>query len=224
VTAGGGRPRAGELASRARLAGGSPVAKPGGAVGDAALGGADPVVELCAFRVGGEEYVIDLRRIREILHLPPITPVPHAPGPFEGVVSLRGEIVPVIDLRRRLRGAGAPERSPEEGGRPPAAPRPGARPKVMVVNVGGRVFGLLVDAVREVVRIRRSQIGPPPLLEATGPHLFLGVCGGREARPGSSPRQAPPPPGRGQLRLLLNVKALFAPTAPPGPPDTHEEP
>ncbi len=154
------------------------------------------VVELCAFRVGSEEYVLDLRRIREILQPLPVTPIPRGPEFLEGVMNLRGEAIPVVDVRKRL-------------GAAPSS----ARPKVLVGNVAGRLLGLLVDAVSEVLRIPRSAIGPPPLL-AAGPRLFLGVCGARE-------RHAASPPGAGareRLRLLLNVKALLEPAAPAAAP------
>lgn len=156
----------------------------------AAPGGQDAVVELCAFRVGEEEYVLDLRRIREILPALPVTPVPRAPEFIEGVVGVRGEVVPIVDVRKRLG----------------VAPRPGGRGKILLATVAGRVLGLVVDAVVEVVRVPRSAIGPAPLL-APGPRLFLGVCGPREAR-------AAPSRGRAQapgIRLLLNVKALLEP-------------
>jgi purine-binding chemotaxis protein CheW len=155
----------------------------------------DGIVELCAFRVGDEEYVIDLRRIREILLPAAITSVPRAPEGIEGVMNLRGDVIPVVDVRKRL------------GVTPPA----GARGKVLVVNIAGRVLGLVVDAVIEVVRTPRSAIGPPPLL-ASGPRLFLGVCGAREGRRGAPPRADGARPTR--LRLLLNVKALLEPEAP----------
>jgi purine-binding chemotaxis protein CheW len=152
----------------------------------------DAIVELCAFRVGDEEYVIDLRRIREIVQPLPIVPVPRAPEFVDGVVNLRGEVLPVVDVRKRLG----------------LTPRPGGRPKVLVVDVAGRILGLVVDGVTEVVRLPRSDIGPPPaLVAAAGPRLFLGVCGaGGERRP---PKGAPQ-----RLRLLLNVKALFEPATP----------
>ena len=105
-------------------------------------------------------------------------------------MNLRGEVIPVVDVRKRLGSASA-----------------SARPKVLVVNVAGRVLGLVVDAVSEVVRIPRSAIGPPPLGGGPYPRLFLGVCGAREARPGSESAR----PGQQRLRLLLNVKALFDP-------------
>ena len=159
---------------------------------------AGPPCELCAFRVGDEEYAIDLRRIREILQPLPVTRVPRAPEFIEGVMDLRGEVVPVVDVRERL-GLG---------------PRPdGGKTKLLVVNVAGRVLALRVDAVLEVVRLPRSAIGPPPpLLLAGGPRLFLGVCRGREQRPGA--RHSALRPAAQRLRLLLNVKALFDPDAP----------
>ncbi len=162
-------------------------------------------VELCAFRVGDEEYVIDLRRIREIVQPLPVTAVPRAPDFVEGVIDLRGEVMPLVDVRRRL---GLP-------------PRPhGARPKVLVVNLAGRALALLVDGVSEVMRIPRSAIGAPPALLAAGGHpLFLGVCAARPDRaPASTQTRRPPDPpapvGGGRLRLLLDVKALLRPSAP----------
>ena len=154
----------------------------------------DAIVELCAFRVGEEEYVLDLRRIREILQPLPITPVPRAPDFIEGVVGLRGEVVPIIDVRKRLG----------------IVPRPGARGKILLVDVAGRALGLVVDGVVEVVRIPRSAIGPAPLL-ASGPRLFLGVCGARDAGAAVTSRGRP---AARRIRLLLNVKALLEPDAP----------
>ncbi len=163
-----------------------------------------PTVELCAFRVGDEEYVIDLRRIREIVQPVPVTAVPQAPEFVEGVIDLRGEVMPLVDVRRRL---GLP-------------PRPaGIRPKVLVVKVAGRVLGLLVDAVNEVVRIPRSAIGPSPVLVSSdGRRLFPGVCAARDGRGaavGVAKRSQEPrePPAPGRLRLLLDVKALLRPAA-----------
>ena len=167
----------------------------------AAAAATDPIVELCAFRVGDEEYVIDLRRIREIIQPLPVIAVPRAPDYVDGVMNLRGEVIPVVDVRKRLG----------------VAPRAGGRAKILVVNVAGRIMGLVVDAVSEVLRIPRSGIGPPPaLLAAAGLRLFLGVCGAREPRRGAgegASRAAAKASGQ-RLRLLLNVKALLEPTTP----------
>ena len=153
---------------------------------------ADPVVELCAFRVCEEEYVVDLKRVREVVPPLPIRHVPRAPETIEGVVELRGEVIPVVDVRRRF-------------GLPAAAAS--RRARLLVIRIEGRVQALLVDAVLEVMRIPRSAIRAAPSLPGSrGPRLFLGACGGTGAD-GASSRS-------GKLRLLLNVKALTEPIGP----------
>lgn len=157
--------------------------------------GADEVAELFTFRIGGEDYAVDIRRVREIIHPLPITPVPRAPAFVEGVVRLRGEVLPVVDVRKRFGLAGQP---------------PGARTKFLVVQVAGRRLALVVDQVADVLRVPRSEIRPAPAFAMPGPRFFLGVCGG-EGTVGVGSRR-PPSPGR--IRLLLNVKALLEPESP----------
>jgi purine-binding chemotaxis protein CheW len=149
----------------------------------------DPVVELCAFAAGEEEYLVDLKRVREIVPPLPITAVPRAPDFVEGVANLRGAVLPVVDVRKRLG----------------VAPRPdGRRTRFLVVQIGTQRVALVVDAVLEVVRLPRSRIPPASGLSgAAGPRLFLGVCGATGSRKGGE-----------RLRLLLNVKALLEPSAP----------
>jgi purine-binding chemotaxis protein CheW len=144
---------------------------------------AQPLAQLCTFRIGGEDYAIDIMRVREIIHPLPITPVPRAPAFVEGVIRLRGDVIPVIDVRKRLALPATPETR---------------KSRFLVVNVAGRRIALVVDEVREVLRLPRSEIRPAPSLGTIGPRFFLGVCGGE--RSGSA------------LRLLLNVKALLDPT------------
>ncbi len=148
-----------------------------------------PLVQLCTFRIGGEDYALDIMRIREIIRPLPITPVPRAPASVEGVVRLRGEVMPVLDVRKRL---GLP-----------ASPAT-RRTRFLVVNVARRRIGLVVDEVCEVIRVPREEIRPaPPLGDERAPRFFLGVCGGDRAGRGGA-----------ALRLLLNVKALLDPTTP----------
>ncbi len=140
------------------------------------------IVQLCAFGVGEQEYVLDVMRIRSIVRPLKITPVPHAPTFLEGMIELRGTVIPVVDMRRRL---GAEVR--------PTGPKA----RMLVVSVSGREVALLVDRVEEVMRIPRSAIQPAPALLVRGSeHFFLGVC---DAGVPDAPR----------LRLLLNVKALL---------------
>jgi purine-binding chemotaxis protein CheW len=109
-------------------------------------------------------------------------------------MNLRGEVIPVVDVRRRF---GLP-----------AAPHT-RKTKYLVAHVAGRVLALVVDAVLEVVRIPRSAIRPaPPPSGSAAPRLFLGVCGG-EPRAEATARGGP-----AKLRLLLNVKALLQPIGP----------
>jgi purine-binding chemotaxis protein CheW len=124
---------------------------------------AEPIVQLCAFVVGSEEYVVDIMRIKEIIAPLKITSVPHAPDFVEGVVNLRGAIIPVVDLRRRLSLPTTPATK---------------KTKYLICTVGGRRVGLVVDAVTEVIRIPKSAIKrTPSLLAGRGPQFFLGVCG-----------------------------------------------
>ncbi len=157
-------------------------------------GAGDPIVQLCTFRIGGEDYAVDIMRVREIIHPLPITRVPRAPASVEGVVRLRGEVIPVLDVRKRL-------------GLPASAPT--RRTRFLVVNVARRRIGLVVDEVCEVIRIPRGDIrSAPPLGDDRAPRFFLGVCGGDGAS--ARGRRA----GSTRMRLLLNVKALLDPAVP----------
>ncbi|MEW6431631.1 MAG: chemotaxis protein CheW [Myxococcota bacterium] len=144
------------------------------------------LLQLCVLRVGAEEYVVDLARVDEILPVPGVTPVPRAPSFLEGVVKLRGEVVPVVDVRRRL---GIPK---GQGQVLSPSGKPRNRERLVVCRIGRRRVGLVVDAVTHVVKVPRAALRPAPLAAGPGrsPHV-LGVCG--EA---------------GSLKLLLDVKAL----------------
>jgi len=161
-----------------------------------ANGAADPVVELVVFRVGSEEYVIDVRRVREVVAPLPVRRMPRIPEFLEGVADLRGEVIPVVDVRRRFGlHAGTPTR----------------KTKLMVVQMAGAPVGLVVDAVLEVLRVPRSAIRPTPSLAGRdAPGLFLGIVGGLgSARVGRESRSAAT-----GIKFLLNVKALLDPVNP----------
>lgn len=104
-------------------------------------------VQLVTFRLGAEHFGVPIGAIQEVVRLPEITPVPEAPAFVEGVINLRGRILPVLDLGRRFR---LPDR-----------PRTRAS-RILVAEAGGRPVGLIVDAVCEVVRLPGAAIEPPP--------------------------------------------------------------
>jgi purine-binding chemotaxis protein CheW len=104
--------------------------------------------EYLTFLLGAEEYAVAIERVREVLRAPPVTEVPRAPEHILGVVTVRGEVVAVIDPRRRL---GLPARDPGE----PEA-------KLVVVDAGDGCCGLLVDHVASVVRLAPGSIEPCP--------------------------------------------------------------
>ncbi len=124
--------------------------------------GKDKIVQLAAFRVGGEEYVIDIMRIKEIINPVKITPVPSSSELIEGVINLRGVIIPLVDMRKRFQ---IPEELRE------------AQPKYIIVVVESKIVGIIVDEVAEVVRVPRSLIKPSPQLFVNKePGIFIGVC------------------------------------------------
>lgn len=111
--------------------------------------------------VDGEEFAVDILSVQEIIRMVEITKVPKAPSFVEGVINLRGRIIPVLDLRRRL-GVPGTERT--------------AQSRIVVVMVRGRAVGLVVDSVSEVLRIPKSAMEPAPALGATvGAEFIQGV-------------------------------------------------
>jgi purine-binding chemotaxis protein CheW len=104
--------------------------------------------ELLAVEVAGAPYALPIERVREIVRLRPITPMPRVPALVLGVISLRGEVVQVLELRQRL-------------GSDSVTPAPGARIVVMHGD-GGPVVGLLVDAVTEVLRVPEDELYDAP--------------------------------------------------------------
>jgi len=105
-----------------------------------------PIREFLAFVLAGELYGVELTRIREILSPPPITVVPRAPGDVIGVCSVRGLLVTVLDLRRRLELEEAPS---------------SRRSRILLTEVeSGEILGLYVDEVRQVMRLTENEIEP----------------------------------------------------------------
>jgi|MDSW01.2.fsa_nt_gb purine-binding chemotaxis protein CheW len=107
----------------------------------------DSIVEFLSFWVGDEEYAVDILEIGEIIKVPEITEVPRAPQWLLGVISLRGTVVPILDLRIVLK------LEPQEISR---------SSRVLVLRADGEPVGILVDRVTSVVRLERSDIEAKP--------------------------------------------------------------
>lgn len=119
-------------------------------------------IQLACFRIGAEMYALDIMRIKEIIRPQRLTPVPKAPPFIEGVINLRGAVVPVVDLRKRF---GQPAAGSER------------RTRILICALTGKVIGLMVDEVAEVRRYTRQEIQPSPqFLRGRGSEFFLGVC------------------------------------------------
>jgi purine-binding chemotaxis protein CheW len=107
----------------------------------------NPELQIVGFQVGRETYGVPITSLHEIVRVPEITAVPDAPDYMEGVINLRGKIVSVIDLRKRF-------------GEPKTALN--RRNRILVVEHGGRLCGLIVDSASEVIKIPASEIEPSP--------------------------------------------------------------
>ena len=114
--------------------------------------------ELISFRVGEQRYCVDIMDVREIRGWAPATPLPHAPDYMCGVINLRGTILPIVDLAARFQ---------------LGASTPGARHVVIVVAVGGKLAGLLVDAVCDILNVADGEVQPTPDMLGEGAHDFV---------------------------------------------------
>lgn len=123
---------------------------------------ARPTRAVLTFVVGGETYGLDILHIREIIKVVEVTEVPRTPGFLLGVISVRGLVIPVIDLRSRLRLDHTPLTR--------AA-------RILVADRDGEPFGLLVDAVTGVVRFADTEIEPPPSTLSVADANFLAGIG-----------------------------------------------
>jgi purine-binding chemotaxis protein CheW len=102
--------------------------------------------EFLSFRLGDEEYAIDILKVQEIRALEAVTRIANAPRYLKGVINLRGSIVPIVDLRAKL---GMPDSSQ-------------AGAVVIILNLAERVMGVVVDAVSDVVALAREDVRPAP--------------------------------------------------------------
>ena len=111
------------------------------------------LIQLVSFMLSDEEYGVEVLKVREIIRMPPITKMPNAPPHVEGIINLRGSVIPIVSLRKRF---GLMEADCS------------SHTRIMVMDVAGGLTGLIVDSVSEVIRIRSSEIQPPPHMILSG--------------------------------------------------------
>ena len=118
--------------------------------------------QLVVFQLGAELYGVEISRVHEIIRLQSVTRVPRAPAFVEGVINLRGKVIPVVDLRRRF-------------GLPTADHTRASR--IVVVELGDQVVGIVVDGVSEVLRVSTSTVEPPsPVVAGIDSEYLHGIA------------------------------------------------
>lgn len=113
----------------------------------------DATIQLVTFNLLGEEFGLPTVSVREIIRMTNITPVPQAPHFVEGVINLRSQIIPVVDLRKRFK---------------LHAKESDDRTRIIVVDINDSALGLVVDGVSEVLALPADSVVPPPPLVANG--------------------------------------------------------
>jgi len=108
---------------------------------------ADDLLQLVIFQLGGEEFGVEIMQVQEIIRMPDITRIPQSPEYMEGVINLRGKIIVVINLDTRFE-LHSKERDDNS--------------RIVIVEVGDNVVGMVVDSVSEVLRLSTSNVEPAP--------------------------------------------------------------
>ncbi len=115
-------------------------------------GAANELLQLVSFKISDEEFGVDILKVQEIIRMLEITRVPNTLQYVDGVINLRGKVIPIVDLRSRF---GMERREHDRNSR------------IVVVELSGKIIGFVVDSVNEVPRIPKSVTEAPPEL-ATG--------------------------------------------------------
>jgi purine-binding chemotaxis protein CheW len=122
--------------------------------------GAERLLQLVSFKIGNEEFGLDILRVQEIIRLQDLTRVPNSPDFIDGVINLRGKVIPIIALRKRF---GLQQKEYDK------------QTRIVVLEVQNMVLGFIVDSVSEVLRIPASTVAPPPRLGKIEREFVSGV-------------------------------------------------
>lgn len=118
-------------------------------------------LQLAGFRLGDNLFAVDIMRIKEIVTPQKLSGFPLQNAALEGMINLRGQVIPVMNLRARF---GMP-------------PKPGGPGKLIIISVAGRLAALAVDDLDEVFAVHLQDLSPPPnMLEGVGAEFLIAVC------------------------------------------------
>ena len=122
------------------------------------------MMQFVGFGIGKESFGVNILSVQEIIRSTDVTPVPNSPSFIEGVINLRGDIIPVIDLRKRLK-LFDPDKSQVSNW-------------ILILGIGNRIVGFIVDNVSEVLKLTEDSIAPPPGIVIAGREnqYIQGVC------------------------------------------------
>jgi len=125
-------------------------------------GSATEILQLVTFRLGNEDYAVNILKVQEINRMKEITRVPNTPPYVEGVINLRGKVMPVINLRNKF---GLDDKDSDSHSR------------IMIMDIQGITMGLVVDAVSEVLRIPANVVEPtPPMASNISTEYIQGIA------------------------------------------------
>ncbi len=113
----------------------------------------DALIQLVSFMLADEEYGVEVLKVREIIRMPTITKMPNVPQHVEGIINLRGKVIPIISMRRRFNLMESENSN---------------QTRIIIMDVCGSLTGFIVDSVSEVIRIQSSEIQPPPAMVLSG--------------------------------------------------------
>lgn len=124
--------------------------------------GGDELLQLVTFNLGNEEYAVAILKVQEINRMKEITRVPNSPPYVEGVINLRGKVIPVVNLRDKF-GLATIENNEQT--------------RIMIMDIQGITMGLVVDSVSEVLRIPSSTVEPtPPMASNISAEFIKGIA------------------------------------------------